>query len=115
MEAEGVFLGQLVAIGFVFGLIVMLLWLAKDIATASFGGIRFILNSKNSSDQRKQEGLAALGWIAWVLGALTALYQHPAWMTLFILAGTLHLIAFLNYRRLRSKERFRKSLDWIRS
>lgn len=115
MEAEGTFLGQLIAIGFVFGIIAMVVWLAKDIAVASFNGLRIILNSKNNSDQRKQQALKGLGWLAWVLGALTGLYQHPAWMTLFIIAGALHLTVLFNARRLRSKQRFQQSLDWIRS
>lgn len=115
MDAEGEFLGQLIAIGFMFGFIVMGAWLAKDIAMAAVGGIRFILNPENGPDQRKQTGLTGLGWIAWALGALTALYQHPAWMTLFILAATLHLVALFNARRLRIKDRTRKTLEWIRS
>ncbi|HET7713128.1 MAG TPA: hypothetical protein VFK94_01180 [Patescibacteria group bacterium] len=115
MEAEGVFLGQLIALGLVGSLIVMLTWLVKDIATASFEGIRFILNPKNSRDQRKQQALNGLGWLAWTLGALTALYQHPAWMTLFIIAGFLQLVALFNARRLRSKKRTREALEWIRS
>ncbi|HET7713733.1 MAG TPA: hypothetical protein VFK94_05690 [Patescibacteria group bacterium] len=115
MEAEGIFLGQLLALGFAGSLIVMLAWLAKDIAIASFRGLRFILNPKNSRDQRKQQALNDLGWLSWMLGVLTALYQHPAWLTLFLIAAALHLIALWNARRLRSEKEAQKALTWIRS